>query len=290
LWIPLAPVLGLIIYFRFWPPDLPLEILSPMPLVMVGEAGWGPAGEHHRFRPGLWSLEFVATALTMSLLAAVVLRITRNRATINRVDRSVALFGLSTSVMLIAPFLAGHFYERYLIPVLPFVLLSLVTLTSPVRLPATQVWQTLVTGGGILLLIFFSVVAILFAHDGMVWNRVRWQAVDFLVREKGIDPGKIEGGLSVNGWYLFPVDGPLRKRYVNSVFEKGQWWRNDEADYIVALSKPARLELKLSQAQRPSGEGLDIAWKESFAGWLPGAAGDVLVCRGALCREIFLRK
>lgn len=288
-WSCILSILGLstILCLRFWPPDLPLEIFFPMHTVMVGDVGWGPTGVHHRFRPGLWLLEFVSTALMTLLLAAVILRIRRIRDERHTDHLSMALFGVSASLMLIAPFLLGHFYERYLIPLLPFIMLSLAALTTGSRQATTRAWQVQMTVAGIVLLVLFGAVAVLFAHDHLVWNRVRWQAVNFLVNEKGIDPARIDGGLSVSGWYLFPAEGPLRRRYANSAFERGQWWRNDAAEYIIALSNPTLLEFRVSQARRAADESLDTVWTKSFEGWLPGADGDVLVCRGALCQEIF---
>src|SRR4029077_15220922 len=112
-------------------------------------------------------------------------------------------------------------------PVLPFVLLTLGALTNPGQGAASRRWYVPMTATGILVVIGFGVVSILFAHDQSIWNRVRGQAVTYLVREKGIDPSAIDGGLSVNGWYLFPSDERLRKRYINWHFEPGTWWRND---------------------------------------------------------------
>ena len=286
-----SPALFLFVYWRFWPPALSLQVFGMVPLVMVGvmEGGrnWGLSGEHFAFRPVVWSGEFIATTLMICVSIAAVVRIVRRPEPDCRFDCASALFGLSTSVMLLAPFIVAPFFERYLIPVLPFVLLTLVALAKPTQRTESRGWYSPLTAGGILALIGFSAVSISYAHDHMVWNRLRWQAVNFLVREKGIDPSTIDGGLSVNGWHLFPLDGPVRKRYANWHFERGNWWRNEVAEYIVAISNPTRLDSLIAGAQGLPSERLDVVWKKSFTGWLPGADGDVLVCRGPLCRKIF---
>jgi hypothetical protein len=132
--------------------------------------------------------------------------------------------------------------------------------------------------------------SVLFAHDSLLWNRLRWQAVNALVNEMKIDPAAIDGGLSVSGWYLFPTEGSLRRRYANSPSERGQWWRNDDAEYIVAITTQRRLQTMIAAAKRAPDDQLDVVWRRPFTGWLPGSGGEVLFCPGLLCDDVFTKK
>ena len=262
-----------------------------MPLVMVGQAGWGPSDEHHRFRPALLWAQLVAVSLMAFVLAArAVPDATKPDGDAVRFDRAGAIFGFSASALLIAPFLVGHLYERYLIPVVPMVIVALAYLVRPPAVPEGRGWQEAATAFACLAVLGFGVISILFAHDSLLWNRLRWQAVSALVDERRVDPAAIDAGLSVSGWYLFPTDGPLRQRYANSPSEKGQWWRNDGAEYIVAIMTPKRLERMTAAARRTLDDELEVIWKKSFTGWLPGSGGDLLVCQGRLCESVFTRK
>ena len=289
--LAVALALALLLLIGTGSTDRAYKIFSPIPLVMVGQADWGGSDEHHRLRPVIASAEFAATALLAWLLLAWAVR--RSAAPANltlRFDRAGAIFGFSASALLIAPFVVTHLYERYLIPMMPMMMLALTCLNRPAVAGTRPGWQWPPVAMAYTALLGFGVLSVLFAHDGLLWNRVRWQAVNALVNESKVDPAAIDGGMSVSGWYLFPLDGPLRRRYANSPNEGKGWWRNDGAEYIVAITTPSRLERMVAAARRAPDDQLEIVWKTSFTGWLPGASGEVLVCRGLLCDEVFKRK
>lgn len=57
-----------------------------------------------------------------------------------------------------------------------------------------------VSSGTVALLIVYAVLSIGYTHDFLVWNRARWDTVQYRVGQEGIPPLTIEGGLSVNEW------------------------------------------------------------------------------------------
>ena len=244
-----------------------------------------------RDRPTLSWVLFVAVSLMIFLLA---LRVMPTRAKpagpLLQFHRAGAIFGFSASILLVVPFLVSHLYERYLIPVVPMAMVLLVCLVGPRQGDTPRVLKLLSVVLAGLALVAFAALSVLFSHDSLLWNRLRWQAVNMLVDEMKVDPAAVDGGLTVSGWYLFPTEGPLRQRYARSPSESGQWWRNDGAEYIVAISTPMRLERMIAAARREPDEQLDVVWKRSFIGWLPGADGEVLVCRGRLCSDVFKKK
>jgi hypothetical protein len=272
--------------------DLPYKVFSPVALLMAGQADWGYVDEHYRLRPTLLRLQFAAVWLMTFLIVAraVVGPSTPPLGHSSTFDRAGSIFGFSAAALLIAPFLFSHLFERYLIPPLPLFMVALACLIRPPRTTLTRTWQGTVAAIAALVLIGFGTLSVLFAHDSLLWNRMRWEAVDVLVNDKQIDPATIDGGLSVNGWFLFPVEGPLRQRYANSPSERAHWWRNDGAEYIIAMTTPRRLERLLASAHQTPDERIEVVWRRPFTGWLPGSSGEVLVCRGRLCNEVFKKK
>lgn len=268
--------------------DLPYKVLSPMPLVMVGQADWGPSDEHHRLRPALVWTQLAAVSLMAFVLMSRAIRDSAKPAGRTlQFDRAGAIFGSCASALLMAPFLFSHLYERYLIPVIPVAMVALACLAKPQAAGVRRAWNRSTVVMAALTLLGFGMLSVAFAHDNLLWNRLRWQAVDVLVDQMKVDPAAIDGGLSVSGWYLFPAEGPLRRRYANAPAETRHWWRNDGAQYIVAITTPTRLERLIAAARRAPDDKLDVVWRKSFTGWLPGSQGDVVVCRGPLCGEVF---
>ena len=268
---------------------LPYEIFQPIPLVMTGQADWGAADEHHRFRPMIDSVQLTAVALLAFVVATMLLRGQEQLEAATAAGRRATLvFGMCGAALMLAPFLFSHLYERYLLPAAPYLMVALAATSqsAEVPLPASPVGPASRVVAG-MLLVGFATISVLFAHDSMLWNRLRWQAVEHLVSGQRIEPRRIDGGLAVSGWYLFPEEGPLRRRFASSPSGSRQWWRNDEADHIVAITTPRRLQRLIEGASPGPDEPLDVVWSRTFAGWLPNSDGQVLVCRGRLCLEAF---
>ncbi|MBI5917244.1 MAG: glycosyltransferase family 39 protein [Bacteroidetes bacterium] len=143
-------------------------------------------------------------------------------------------------------FLDLHFFDRYFFQMLPFLLLLLLPavneactgdfsrrwprrLKSPVQVVhfilnsfhCKKKW--LAAAVALVLLAAFSIGT---THDYLAWNRARWQALDFLTKEKNILPSRIDGGFEFNGWHR-----PGERNYETSK----SWWWVDRDDYVVAF-------------------------------------------------------
>jgi hypothetical protein len=283
-----SPVLLLLLYWRFWAPDLPVRIFGMAHIVIHGPRPWVAGDEPHLFRQILWLFEMVATALMLYLIAAHMVLYSRGKRLGSRARLAGLIFGITTAFFLIAPFvLAGRFDERYLIPVIPFAVLVLVSLINPIGTVNVSGGQAMMLVGGIVILIAYSLVSIFYSHDYLLCNRVRWDAVNFLVHEKNIDPRAIDGGLAVNGWYLFSADCPLRERYSNWRSEGGGWWRNDAAEFVIGFSKHKKKGVLSNQSQNLSGPRPRIIWESRFDGWLPSTVNSMVVCREPGCEAFF---
>jgi 4-amino-4-deoxy-L-arabinose transferase-like glycosyltransferase len=136
-------------------------------------------------------------------------------------NRTIAIFSI-TCALLYGGFLMldVHCFDRYFIVLLPFLL--------PLLLPEGQQnpsqkrrWAAT---AALLPMAIFSITA---THDYMAWNRARWQALDFLTKEKNITPDRIDGGFEFNGWYR-----PTQQKDQNG--PKSDWWVVDD-EYVVTF-------------------------------------------------------
>jgi Dolichyl-phosphate-mannose-protein mannosyltransferase len=277
--IAASPVLLLLVHWRFWAPKLPSQVFNNLVggHQLVGGQYWGAYDEPILWRQTIWLAEVAATAGLLFLLAMAI-AYSRRREFAGKSDAAALLFAITTPAMMLGPFMLDRFFfERYLIPALPFFLLALVALSKPADSFTMKGTRALAAVGGMFTLTVYAALSVLYTHDTLLWNRTRWDAVNYLVREQAIDPARIDGGLSANGWYLFPVDGPLRKRYVNIRSERGLWWRNDAADYTIAFSRREDEDLAPNLSRSSVGRSSDVVWRKSYDGWLPGADGAIVI-------------
>jgi hypothetical protein len=152
----------------------------------------------------------------------------------------VVIFSFFICIGLIGPFSLFHTFDRYLLPIIPFVLLILASVgslllsdrpdaaTSPIR------GRSLYFLPAVLLLVASGIICVAGTHDYLAWNRVRWRIVSDLINKQGIAPEAIDGGLAVSGWELYAKSAALRNRW-------GHWYtdysvfRMDDAKYQIGF-------------------------------------------------------
>ncbi len=106
----------------------------------------------------------------------------------------IAICSAGYFFLLLAP--SDHF-DRYLLPLFPLFCLLFFTevgTAARIRVPAIA-FSTIF----IVYMIYFSACG---THDYLSWNRVRWQAVDYLTKDQNISIHKIDAGYEVNGWLI----------------------------------------------------------------------------------------
>ncbi len=116
-----------------------------------------------------------------------------------------------------------HFFDRYFIPLLPFLLILL--LPRPKLRPPTLSFKT----GAFAALFFIAVFSVTATHDYLSWNRARWRALGHLTKEKNITPNEINGGFEFNGWHR-----PVKERTYGAF---KSWWWVDKENYLVTFGK-----------------------------------------------------
>lgn len=147
------------------------------------------------------------------------------------------------------------FYDRYLIVLLPFLIMTVLVFTSNYgqnlnsKLIALVLIMMLIGGG-------FTIAA---THDYLSSNRVLWQAVNHLLQESKISPEHINGGFEFNGWYLCNHKNRISEdKYINF----SCLWGDKNDDYVMAF--------------RPI-NGYKEVKRYPFSSWMPFTRNHVLV-------------
>jgi hypothetical protein len=148
----------------------------------------------------------------------------------------------------------GHgFYDRYVIPFLPWLMLTLVAGSPLARISGHRIAAPVT---GVATLISMAAFSIAATHDYMALNRARWAALNYLMRYSDVGPERIDGGFEFNGWYLY------NDNYVYKPDRNWYWVIGD--DYVVQrLLRPGYEKL----AEYP------VDW------WLPWSSGQVVLQR-----------
>jgi hypothetical protein len=99
--------------------------------------------------------------------------------------------------------MSGYF-DRYLLPVLAFLLAAL-AVVLPEDADAASGWRRWC---GVGLIVGMGGFAMAGTRDYLEWNRVRWQCARNLIEQREISADDIDGGFEFNRWHLY-VNAPL---------------------------------------------------------------------------------
>lgn len=141
----------------------------------------------------------------------------------------VEIFIISNVVAYFVPlgFLGlGHFgfYDRYLIFLLPLLLMTVAVATNAVnkRIAGYKLFSF-----SFIFILLYGLFSIGATHDYLSWNRARWGALNHLINHENITPKRIDGGFEFNAWYLYDP---------NYMFESNKsWYWVDRDDYVVSF-------------------------------------------------------
>lgn len=92
-----------------------------------------------------------------------------------------------------------YWFDRYLLFLMPILMMLIIVLSKDSlgeKLPSGMAFTA-----SALLLVYgsFTVAA---THDYLLWNRVRWQALNSLIEDSKVLPEQIYGGFEFNGWHF----------------------------------------------------------------------------------------
>lgn len=145
-----------------------------------------------------------------------------------------SLFTFFGAFIYVAPFLIVGIYDRYLIFLIPLVVVLLIHQSSFNFSFKAKVFSLVFS----LIIGFFSICA---THDLLSWNRVRWEVLTNL-NHSGVPLNQIQGGVEFNCWHHYSDNTP-------------QWWKKISPEYTLTFKK------------LPNYETIS---EHSYSRWLPG--------------------
>jgi Dolichyl-phosphate-mannose-protein mannosyltransferase len=171
------------------------------------------------------SMAFLAAAGTAAMLAAAL----RTPGALVREFRERAgssLFHVCVILAYLVPFAVTDYIDRYVLFVLPFVLVWMHSVFFADAVPPGRLARAVT----VVLLSCYGVMSAVATHDYFAWNRARWEAIAFATRQLGANPRTLDGGFEYNGFFNFE-----RMRLSGSRPGKSPWWVEDDR-YQVAFS------------------------------------------------------
>jgi Dolichyl-phosphate-mannose-protein mannosyltransferase len=140
-------------------------------------------------------------------------------------EEDIIYFFLWTAVAAyVLPLLVVGFYDRYLVPLVPFLLY-----VNAGSLPRKRVRATIRRSASAVLITLIAVFAVLGTKDFLTWHRVLWEALAEFQQTARVNAHEIDGGFEFSGWFLY--DPSYEKRYGKS------WYWVDDDRYVISFSK-----------------------------------------------------
>jgi len=202
---------------------------------VIDRAGIGPFTVHDGFdrdADGLdrstgifWlSMAGLVAVGTMAMLAAA-LRTPRVLVREFRERAGSSLFHACVVLAYLVPFAVTDYFDRYVLFVLPFVLVWMHSVFFADAVPAGRLARAVT----VVLVSCYGVMSAVATHDYFAWNRARWEAIEFATQSLGANPRTLDGGFEYNGFFNFE-----RMRLSGSRQDKNFWWVEDD-HYQVAF-------------------------------------------------------
>ncbi len=167
-------------------------------------------------------------------------------------NETAAVFNFLCAAIYLAPLLATTFFDRYLIPVIPFLAAAVVDVCPPFPKLSLKIFApaTAILAG----LMLYAVGG---THDYLGWNTARWTALNDLMARDHVKPDEIDGGFEFNALYFFNPNYELLKT------EKSWWWVQNDT-YLISFGPVP---------------GYEAIKHYPYNRWLPPGRGAVLVSK-----------
>jgi hypothetical protein len=149
----------------------------------------------------------------------------------------------------------GYWFDRYLILLLPLLMVSILILTE-YYFEESNLKPKIIFSFCIMLLCLgaFTVSA---THDYLLWNRVRWLALDDLIQHSQVLPNQIGGGMEFNGWYfgnrIETCNPKFQRSTTNTNVGWGDFsclWADADREYTVSFTPKAGYEQQATYSFR----------------------------------------
>ncbi|MGG6266019.1 glycosyltransferase family 39 protein [Leptolyngbya sp. AN03gr2] len=213
-----------------------------------------------------WKLMTIAGCVSAGMLISVLLAaLLRSVRTANW----LLVFALSVIALYwgaIAGLNLNYWFDRYLIFLIPVLIL----------LVSEQALSRRLTAISLIFLIGFSGFSIAGSHDYLTWNRVRWQALNGLVQDKGISPEQINGGFEFNGWHFGNRLETCSSKYRIQPRPKVAAWADFDCLWATWIETGRKYSYTVSFVPQA---GYEIEQQYFFRRWLPWKQEQLYVLR-----------
>lgn len=177
----------------------------------------------------IWPMAGVVAAFGITAIITLVMKSIQHLWRGRRQADPRIVFILTIIAAYSAPFIVTAFFDRYLLFLLPFIILLWSLLWPNRENLKTPKLQQAMALSWIAVALFLSSIA---THDYFAWNRARWDAIRF-AESIGGSPATIDGGFEYNGYYQFGQQTSEGKSW---------WWVNDD-EYVVTFTEVPGYEL-----------------------------------------------
>lgn len=155
----------------------------------------------------------------------------------------LALLALLATLFYLGIITLTSFHDRYLIPVVIFLVIWLVLDRSAPLREADASWKII---PGFVLVICLGIWSICNVHDFMEMKRVLKKAHDYALQELRVNPCSMDGGFEFNGYHCYQNDFQPRAGL--------SWWWVSREDYLITLGPlPGYRVLRMFPFQRYCG-------------------------------------
>lgn len=143
----------------------------------------------------------IGAILLLTALGLTVINLARKLRSARLDSKEAAsVFLLLSAVIYLLPLLMVGYFDRYLVPTIPFLAGGIASACMHNLRTTRSNW---ICGSlAPVLLLVFGGYSICGTRDYLAWHRIRWEALNDLMK-KGVKPGEIDGGVEFNGLYLY---------------------------------------------------------------------------------------
>ena len=180
-----------------------MKVQMPVSENILIPQGLGPLsiGSYERLPSWFWGIVTVLSVvggvlLVRGMVASSIALIQKIRVYDVSDEDIIQIFFLTAVGAYALAILVVTFYDRYLVPLLAFLLYL-----NAGRLPREGLGATMRKSASAVLIASSAAFAVLGTRDYLTWHRVRWEALAEFQQTAGVSAHDIDGGFDYNGWF-----------------------------------------------------------------------------------------
>jgi hypothetical protein len=268
------PMLAMYLKFHdaatLWAPHM---LFKDLAIEKDGRINWAFDGQNSVLP--LWVCVLISLLVLATLVGciAIVWEKRRNvdRGSTPRLGRQIfwlcVPFALSYVALLIPRCCVGLSFDRYVLGLMPFVIIGLISLYQSCIGPNLPTVSAAV-------LVFYALLSIACTHDWFAWQRARLAAIGE-VRSAGVPRTEIQGGFEYDGWTQIENDGYINEDRIQVPASAHKSNHNTLMNVVVACRDYFLPSIPAIHARFAIAAGPDWCFEDSkfppvtYTAWLP---------------------